>query len=179
MATSGFRLRQARPDELDAIVALDDAASTLYAQAGLDVAFAPNHPFVAAEIARWSCAIEAGLARVAVADDDGLLGFMTLGRVDDAPYLDQLAVHPQAMRRGIGAAMLREAFAWSAAQPLWLTTYAHLPWNQPWYERHGFARVPDALCGAQMQRILASQRAVLPAPTQRVALVRQRFSSTT
>lgn len=173
MAVSGLQLRRARPDELDAIVALDDAATTLYTQAGLDFALAPDHPFVVAEIARWATAIDAGLARVAAAEDGRLLGFMTLGHVDGAPYLDQLAVHPDAMRRGLGSALLRQAFDWCGAQPLWLTTYAHLPWNRPWYERHGFRHVPEQRCGPQMRRILADQRAALPAPEQRVALVRQ------
>jgi ribosomal protein S18 acetylase RimI-like enzyme len=175
----GFAIRAARSDEFHAILAVDDAASTLYLQAGLDLGFTPDHPFVVAESERWARAIDAGRAAVAVGDDGRLLGFMTLDIVDGAPYLDQLAVHPQAMRRGIGNALLRRAFARSGDRPLWLTTYAHLPWNRPWYERHGFTPVAEEHCGPEMRGILASQRAVLPAPEQRVALVRQRFSSTT
>jgi GNAT superfamily N-acetyltransferase len=173
VTAAGFSIRAARREELDAIVAVDDAASTLYAQAGLDFSFASDHPFVVGEIARWARAIDAGLAEVAVGNDERLLAFMTLAHVDDAPYLDQLAVHPHAMRRGIGGALLRRALAWSGALPLWLTTYAHLPWNQPYYERHGFIAVAEERCGPQMRQLLAGQRAALPAPEQRVALVRQ------
>ena len=179
MSAPDFAIRAARADELDAIVAIDDAAGTLYAQAGLDFSFAPEHPFVVAEVARWARAIDAGRAEVAVGHDGQLLGFMTLDIVDGAPYLDQLAVHPRAMRRGIGSALLQRAFAWCGNQALWLTTYAHLPWNQPYYERHGFIAVAEERCGPQMRQILASQRATLPAPEQRVALVRQRLQITT
>lgn len=167
-----YLLRLARPDELRAIVAIDDAASELYADAGLHLALGPDHPFVVDESVRWARAIANGLAHVAVDAGDRLVGFMTLGLVDDAPYLDQLAVHPHAMRRGIGRALMQRAFAWSGARALWLTTYAHLPWNQPYYERHGFVVVPEAACGPQMKRILASQRAALPEPDSRVAMVR-------
>jgi len=167
-----FQLRPARASELRAIVGIDEAASELYALAGLVVALGDDHPFVLAEVERWGRAIERGLAQVAVDAQDQLLGFMTLGFVDGAPYLDQLAVHPRAMRRGIGAALLRQAVLWSGPRDLWLTTYAHLSWNRPFYERHGFALVPEDRCGPELGRILESQRAALPDPEQRIAMVR-------
>ena len=171
MPDGRFSLRRARPDELRAIVGIDDAASALYAEAGLELALAPEHPFVLAETARWARAIENSLAHVAVDSEDRILGFMTLGIVDQAPYLDQLAVQPHAMRRGIGAALIGEAVRWSAARPLWLTTYSHFPWNQPYYARHGFIAVPESECGPELRAILEDQRVTLPAPEKRVAMV--------
>ena len=119
-------LRLARAGELDALVRIDDAASELYVRAGLVLSLGADHPFVLAESARWARAIERGLAHVAVDESDEVLGFMTLGLVDGAPYLDQVSVHPRAMRRGIGAALMQQAFTYSGERPLWLTTYAHL-----------------------------------------------------
>lgn len=168
-----FSLRLARPGELPELVHIDDAASELYAQAGLAFELAGDHPFVLAENARWALAIERELAHVAVDAQDQLLGFMTLGFVDGAPYLDQLAVHPCAMRQGIGGALMQQAFAWSGSRSLWLTTYSHLPWNRPYYERYGFALVPETECGPELRRILESQRAALPDPERRVAMARK------
>lgn len=165
-------LRLARSDELDALVAIDDAASELYVRAGLVLSLGADHPFVLAESARWAQAIERELAHVAVDTNDEPLGFLTLGVVDDAPYLDQISVHPRAMRRGIGSALMQRAFTWSGARPLWLTTYSHLPWNQPYYERHGFTLVPERDCGPELKQILATQRATLPDPERRVAMLR-------
>ncbi len=173
MSDGQYVLRLARPEELHEIIGIDDAASELYADAGLALALAPDHPFVVAESERWARAIAGGLAHVAVDAGDSPLGFMTLGLVDGAPYLDQLAVHPRAMRRGIGGALLQRAFAWSGARALWLTTYAHLPWNLPYYERYGFVVVPEDACGQEMRAILDSQRAVLPVADKRVAMVRR------
>lgn len=168
-----YVLRTARPQELPAIVAIDDAASELYTEAGIDVTLGADHPFVLAEAERWGRAITRGLAHVAVDAADTPLAFMTLGLVDGAPYLDQLAVHPRAMRRGIGRALLQHALAWSGSRPLWLTTYAHVPWNQPYYERYGFVVVPADSCGPEIIAILDSQRAALPDGDRRVAMVRR------
>lgn len=167
-----FSLRQARPTELPKLVEIDDEASELYVEAGIRFELAKDHPFVVAESMRWAAAIGRGLAHVAVDTRDEPLGFATLGFVDGEPYLDQIAVRPRAMRRGIGTTLLRHAVGWSGDRPLWLTTYSHLPWNRPYYERDGFVAVAETLCGPELRAILDQQRQVLPAPDERVAMVR-------
>jgi GNAT superfamily N-acetyltransferase len=39
------------------------------------------------------------------------------------------------MRQGLGRRLVRQAIDWAGPEPLWLTTYAHLSWNRPFYER--------------------------------------------
>jgi GNAT superfamily N-acetyltransferase len=167
-------LRLARPSELTSIVAIDDAATILYAQAGVTIDLPPEHPFVRAEVERWTRGIAEDRLFVAVDDADVPMGFAAMDRVDELPYLDQLAVHPRHMRQSVGAALVRRAIEHAAGEPLWLTTYDHLPFNRPYYERLGFVRVPEAQCGRELGRILASQRQVLPLPELRVAMVRAR-----
>src|SRR5690606_10455545 len=110
---------------------------------------------------------------VAVDRNDGAIGFLILGSVDNAAYLDQISVLPNQMRRGIGKTLMERAIVHSGSGPLWLTTYAHLPWNRPYYERFGFAEVASEHCGDGIRAILQKQRAVLPDPDQRIAMVRQ------
>lgn len=167
-----FSLRLARADELPLLVAIDDEASELYARAGLEVALAKDHPFVVGESVRWAQAIARSLAHVAVDAEDEPIGFMTLRFVDGEPYVDQLAVRPNAMRRGVGSTLLRQAFSWCAPRSLWLTTYAHLSWNRSYYERHGFVLVPEGECGPELRAILDEQRTALPDPDERIAMVR-------
>ena len=70
--------------------------------------------------------------------------------------------------RGCGAASARRccrAIAWAAADSssrLWLTTWAHVAWNAPFYARHGFVAHPEAACGPGLRAILRRQREVLP-----------------
>jgi GNAT superfamily N-acetyltransferase len=118
--------------------------------------------------------VELGRAHVAVDAVDGrLLGFAALGFIDGEPYLDQLSVRRHAMRRGIGSALLEHAITWAGTRPLWITTYSHIPWNAPFYERVGFERVPELECGREMRAVLAEQRAALPAPDERIAMVKR------
>jgi hypothetical protein len=97
---------------------------------------------------------------------------LVMGFVDDAPHLEQLSVRRVAMRRGIGRRLLARAIEWSAHRPLWLTTYAHLPWNRPFYESVGFAVVPEPACPPSIVQILDEQRRWLPAPAERIAMRR-------
>jgi len=166
-------VRKATPEDIDEAVAIDDDAGQLFSGFGLHVELGPGHPFAEAERARWLRATRAGnafLAAPAAGPTRPAHGLLVLGRVDGEPYLEQLSVRSGAMRRGLGTQLLHRALEWAAGEALWLTTYAHVPWNRPFYERFGFAVVPESSCGGDILEILAEQRRWLPAPEQRVAM---------
>lgn len=165
-------IRRAAPTELPRLQAIDMAACALFDAVGLHVNLSSAHPFVTAEAERWAFALAKGDVLVAVDASGVIAGFAVLGQQDDAPYLDQLAVHPTFMRRGIGGALLRQVIVRGGPRPLWLTTYGDVAWNAPYYEKFGFRIAADAECGPQMRHTLATQRAALPHPGQRVAMVR-------
>jgi GNAT superfamily N-acetyltransferase len=172
---SSIKLRPARVDEVAAAIALDDAACALYETAGVHVALPQDHLFALAERARWTTAAAAGRLFFALDDAGEPIGFSALDVLDGAAYLDQVSVHPRAGRRGIGRGLVEHAIAWAASVgdgTLWLTTYANLPWNRPFYESAGFVVVPESECGPAIRHHLAEQRAVLPAPEQRIAMRR-------
>ncbi len=163
----------AGPEALPDAVRIDDDASLLYAEASIHFATDAEHPFALAERARWQRSAERGRLWFARDSQGARVGFASLDVIDDAPYLDQLAVQRSAMRRGVGRRLLHEALAWAArtdSSALWLTTYAHLPWNRPYYEAHGFVVVPESECGPAIREHLAEQRHHLPFPEQRVAM---------
>jgi GNAT superfamily N-acetyltransferase len=172
---AGASLRAARPDEIDTLRAIDDDAALLYAQHGIALVMAPDHPFARAERARWLRSAELGRAFVLVDALEQVAAYAVLDVLDGQPYLDQLAVRSSAMRRGLGRRLLAHAADWarqSGGSAIWLTTYAHLPFNRPFYERHGYQVVPEAACGAGVRHHLEEQRRYLPAPEQRVAMRR-------
>jgi len=78
------------------------------------------------------------------------------------------------MRRGVGRGLLHHTFAWARANgdALWLTTYGHLAWNRPFYEREGFAVMPEASWPPGVAHHIAEQRRWLPLPDERVAMRR-------
>ena len=103
--------------------------------------------------------------------DGEAVGFAAVATLDGDPYLDQLSVRRAAMRRGVGSRLLAHAVATSGV-PMWLTTYGHLPWNAPWYARRGFVLVDEDAWRPGVRGDIEQQRAVLPAPAQRVVMVR-------
>ena len=78
---------------------------------------------------------------------------------------------PRSAREG-GTQLLKAALEW-ASGPLTLTTYAHVPWNAPWYERMGFKRLREEELSLGLRTRMSEERAVLPAPEQRVAMRRK------
>jgi GNAT superfamily N-acetyltransferase len=166
-------LRRAQPEEIDEVMRIDDEAASLYASAGLSLEYPEDHPAVQAERKRWLAAAEDGRLLLAIAEGTERAGFASTMWVDGEPYLDQLSVHPAYMRRGIGRKLLHATQAWcvdTGAEHLWLTTYAHLSWNGPFYVREGFVEIPEEACGPELRAILQNQRTWLPAPEQRVAM---------
>ena len=170
-----FTIRPASPSDIDTLRAIDDDACALYAAHGVTVELPHDHPFAREELARWLRSAELGSAFLAVDAAGAGLGFAALELVDGEPYLDQLSVRVAAMRQGIGGELLARAADWARSvggSALWLTTYAHLSFNQPYYELRGFIVVPEFECSAGLRHHLHEQRNHLPAPDQRVAMRR-------
>ncbi len=164
-------LRALSPDDISEAIAIDDDAVALYATVGVHFDITPDHPFARAESERWTQAARDQLVVVAERPDLPSAALLVLGYVDGVPYLDQLCVRMSAMRQGIGRWLVRHSIAW-ANQTLWLTTYAHVPWNRAFYASEGFEVVPAAACPAGITAILDEQRRWLPMPEQRVAMRR-------
>jgi ribosomal protein S18 acetylase RimI-like enzyme len=98
--------------------------------------------FTADELARFIVA-----QRAWVATEDGkVVGFIVTDVVDGCAHIDEVAVAPDAGRRGHGTALLEHAQRWAELQQLpavTLTTFRDVPWNGPWYAKQGFRELAD------------------------------------
>lgn len=166
-------IRRASPDEIDEMLSIDVDACSLYDQAGIHAELAPEHPYSVAERASWTRCAKEGNAFLAMGADARPVGLLVMDLIDGAPYLEQLSVRRIAMQQGLGRRLLQRAIAWAGQRPLWLTTYAHIAWNRPFYQRHGFVPVPESECPPGMAAILNDQRRALPVPDQRIAMRHQ------
>jgi GNAT superfamily N-acetyltransferase len=167
-------IRRASPAEIAEVISIDDDACALYETVGLHFDIGPDHPFAQAEHARWARAANDGNVFLAERAGSPAVAVLVVGRVGGLAYVDQLSVRMSAMRDGIGGRLLMRAIEWAGHDELWLTTYAHLPWNRPFYERHGFATVAESACPPGIVADLEEQRRWLPDPEQRIAMLRPR-----
>ena len=168
----GFQIRLGDPADISAITGIDADASTLFVEAGLDVELPNEHEFSAAERDRWLVSLSSQQTFVAVDATDDCIGFAANGHLDGHAYLIQLSVRRSSMRSGIGTALLGacERLAGDHGSDLWLTTYSHLAWNQPFYESRGFEVVHPDLSGPEMAAELAYEQRWLPEPHRRVVM---------
>jgi 4-diphosphocytidyl-2-C-methyl-D-erythritol kinase len=91
-------------------------------------------------------AIARGLVWVALNDADEPVGFICLDTEEggDSIGVAEIDVLPTWGRRGIGAALLEHACDWARAagyRSIELGTLRDVPWNAPFYGRHGFVEV--------------------------------------
>ncbi|MFL5913300.1 MAG: GNAT family N-acetyltransferase [Gaiellaceae bacterium] len=133
----GEPIRAARLDELDLLVEIERAAGEAFRSLGMDIV-ADDDPGSVEELAPY---VEGGRVFVAVDAEDRPVGYLLLDVVDGAAHVEQVSVHPDHARRGIGRALIGRAEMWAqdnGVQALTLTAYVNVPWNGPYYERIGF-----------------------------------------
>jgi Acetyltransferase (GNAT) family len=80
-----------------------------------------------------------------------LMAYLLADLVDGTMHIEQVSVHPDCARRGVGRSLLEHAAGRASAAglpALTLTTFSEVPWNAPYYERCGFRR----LAGSELTR---------------------------
>jgi GNAT superfamily N-acetyltransferase len=140
---TGYAIRVARPDEYEALRAIEEAADAMF----LDVGIGPFHQSEEEN--------HLPSAALVLAAGDPPVGFACVELVDGAAHLWQVSVHPGAARRGIGLALVQAVCTWAAELGLpavTLTTFRDVPWNGPFYARLGFAEVGDMTPGLAAMR---------------------------
>lgn len=135
-------IERAQPSDVDALCAIERKAVQLFRghPAWPSYAAATMPP----ELLRQ--AIERGLVWLARGDAAEPVGFIWLDVELDqgAVGIAEIDVLPAYGRRGIGAALLEHACHWAREagyRCIHLGTLADVPWNAPFYARHGFAVV--------------------------------------
>lgn len=141
----GYRIRQARPDELHLLAEIDIAADRRFEATPYAAAVATYPPLQVPELAAMQDAW-----RLWVATDSGGVpaGFAhTLLDPDSVLHLAQVSVHPDhaghRLTRRIVDALIRYHKGRGIGE-ITLTTFRDVPWNAPYYVRLGFIEIPDA-----------------------------------
>lgn len=151
-------IRAVRADELPVLQDIERAAGRCFHDIGMpDIA--DDEPLPLAELARYQ---QAGLAWAAVDDADAPVAYLIADHVDGNLHVEQVSVHPDSARHGIGRSLLDHLAVRAAAagiRALTLTTFADVPWNAPYYTRCGFRPLDDNTLGPGLRAVRAREAA--------------------
>ncbi|WP_030848181.1 GNAT family N-acetyltransferase [Streptomyces sp. NRRL F-4474] len=151
-------VRVVHPDELTALQDIERAAGRCFRDIGMPE-IADDEPLSLAELASYRLA---GLAWVAVDAADAPVGYLIAERVDGGMHVEQVSVHPDHARRGIGRSLLEHLAAVAVGEgvpALTLTTFTEVPWNAPYYVRCGFRPLGEEALTPGLREIRAREAA--------------------
>jgi GNAT superfamily N-acetyltransferase len=128
-------IRPVRAEELALLPALEAAADTMFA------------PFEHGAFPGPGTPEDFAAALVVLVTGEPPVGLCRIDALEDGAHLEQLSVHPEHGRRGIGRSLLRAGISWATDRDydeLTLTTYRDVPWNGPFYTSEGFVEIGPA-----------------------------------
>ncbi|MFE2376908.1 GNAT family N-acetyltransferase [Streptomyces sp. NPDC059398] len=158
MSVPATSIRAARTEDLPALQDIERAAGQCFRGIGMPE-IADDEPPPLDELARYQ---RAGLAWVAVDGSDAPVAYLIADHVDGNMHIEQVSVHPDSARRGIGRALLDHVAERAAAdgnRALTLTTFADVPWNAPYYARCGFQPLDEHHLGTGLRAVRAREAA--------------------
>lgn len=164
----GYRVVPAAEEHLEALPAIERAAATLFAGMDLDAAVLEDHT----SLEEFADAREDGLLWVAITRAGSPVGFALADEHGSGIHLEEVDVHPDHGRRGLGARLVRAVcdFAHRADHDVTLTTFRDVPWNRPFYEGLGFSVVAPAELSQALRAIVAEEAERGLDPEQRVVM---------
>jgi ribosomal protein S18 acetylase RimI-like enzyme len=138
-----MHIRPARTTELPALQAIERAAGRPFTDIGMPEIAQDDPP----PLPVLAASEQAGLLWVAAGEADEPVAYLMAMVVDGCLHIEQVSVHPDSARRGIGRALIEHAAERASADDrpaLTLTTFASVPWNAPYYLRRGFRILNEA-----------------------------------
>jgi GNAT superfamily N-acetyltransferase/MOSC domain-containing protein YiiM len=140
--TQPHAVRPARARDLDTIAPLEESGLALFEAALGDLS---GTVLAGPSMSGQDRAGKDGFLLVTEVEET-VVGFVHVLFLDGHAHLEQISVHPDHMRLGIGAALIEaacERLSVHGHGAVTLMTYADLPWNGPYYAKHGFLEVGD------------------------------------
>jgi len=116
--------------------------------------------------------------RLWVALADGVpVGFAHVEVIEpEAVHLEEIDVHPEHGRRGLGARLVLRVCEWAAVHrcgSVTLTTFREVPWNMPFFAQLGFVIVPPEQLSTSLFAIVDDETRRGLDPLRRVVMKRQ------
>ena len=153
----GYAVRRAEPGHIPLLNHIELSAATIFPPGSIpDSILSDKLPLDVLLTAR-----DKGMLWVAVDTGDIPVGYALLRIVDGFALLAQMDVHPDHGRKGIGTALACRAIRQVrelGLTELYLTTFSHVKWNAPFYEKLGFQILETGKHPDFIKKILHEER---------------------
>jgi GNAT superfamily N-acetyltransferase len=164
-----YTIELAAEHHIRAIPAIEQAAAAIFSEIDLP----PEVRFLVTDEETLLEAQREKRLWAALQDETKLVGFALARVMGDYAHLEEMDVHPEHGRRGIGSQLLDAVIGWAEAVSLpgiTLITFRHLPWNAPFYERNGFVRLDAESTNGLLQDLIREEAEAGLEPRNRVAM---------
>ncbi len=155
-------IRSATLDDADLMPDVERSSGEAFRQLS-DLAWIADDAVTLAE--RHAALIEQGTVWVAIDRNDFVSGFLTAEIHQDALHIWQMSVRSDQQRKGIGRQLIDAAESCARGwklRALTLTTFLSVPWNAPFYNSCGFARIDPGRHKMLSATLELEQQAGLP-----------------
>lgn len=168
---STFNIRSTAEIDVAALQAVEISASQAFKAIDGLASFAGSS---CATMDQHRPAIEAQTSWLAETVDGNPVGFLAALPEDSVLHIFETSVHYDHQKQGIGQALLAHAEEHARSRglsELTLTTFRHVPWNAPFYEKLGFEILADEDCEPRLLKLVQDERSAgLPFPEKRCAM---------
>ncbi len=134
-----YTIRNAQLSDIPAMAQVELNAGELFKTAGLDQL---TGDFASPEFV--ASFVRSGGAFSAVDENGAVVGFALAFFLDGALHLHEISVDPAHGRKGLGGRLLDAVAEFARTKDcsrITLSTFQDVPWNAPFYERHGYRQV--------------------------------------
>jgi GNAT superfamily N-acetyltransferase len=150
-----YEIAVARPEDLERLPAIELAAARLLAGQAPEAVLEETTSQEVLQAAQSD-----GRVLVALADA-APVGFAHVELLEPrCAHLEEIDVHPDHGRRGLGKRLVLGVCRWAAASGhAWvtLTTFRDLPWNMPFYIRLGFEEIPSGELSPALRSLIEDE----------------------
>lgn len=148
----------AQPEHLSELPEIERQAALLFRDWNVPAAVIEE----ATPLEEFQAAQEEGHLWVALSPQGRPVGFVLTESDGATLHLEEIDVHPQHGRRGVGKAFVETVCTWARDHgytAITLTTFRDIPWNAPFYTKLGFEVVPAEALTAELRRRVADEEA--------------------
>lgn len=157
---AGYTIRLAKHEELSLLPNIERRAASLYAPHAAALGLSLDDVSVNTPSTLGRANLD-GRLWVAADAAGAPVAFALVMELGLFAHLDELDVLPEHGRKGIGGALLETVCEWALTRgfsAVTLSTFRDVPWNAPFYERHGFVTVEPSEQPPELANIVELER---------------------